>query len=559
MDVPEVIFLPTGRGLDVEVGTTILDAARAAGVVIEAPCNGVGTCGKCKVKLDKSSTWHIKEFGKHKLSDEDRKEGYVLACQSRIQGNVTVTVSKNGGGAGLKIVSDGVSHSFEIESGVKKEFNEVIGCTYITSGDDLIGTEGGDTSGECFGVVVDIGTTTLVASLIDLKTGRELASASSLNPQATHAQDVLSRIKFASNPEGLEFMCSELTAEINAMIRQIASDSAVDPSRIYEVVYSGNTCMLHLATATDPISLGKYPYEPALYGGSYANACELGLKISEFGRIYLPPIIASYVGADITSGVLAARLDGQPGNVLFVDIGTNGEVVLARDGVLSATSTAAGPAFEGMNIAFGMRAALGAIEEFEIAEDGDLTIRTVGNTEPKGICGSGLLDIVGELAAHGAILKTGRFARPESPLLNNALKNRIGCVNGKPVFFITDKIYISQEDIRQVQLAKGAIRAGIEMLLLHNKLTPADLNGVLIAGSFGYHLREKSILNIGLLPSELEGKIEFLGNTSKSGGKVFLLNNPSRESIRRLVKNVSVIELSICEGFDRVFAGYLGF
>ncbi len=557
--MPEVVFLPDGRSLDVEVGTTILEAARSAGVVIEAPCNGGGTCGKCKVRLDGPSAGHVEEFGRHKLSDDDREKGYVLACQSRIQGDITVIVDENSGSAGLKIVSDGVSRSFEIESAIEKRFDVLTKRTYVTAGDKLIGTEDGDTTGENFGVVVDIGTTTLVASLVDLVSGKEYASASSLNPQATHAQDVLSRIKFASDPAGLRFMFSELTGEVNAMIRQIASDSAVDPSRIYEVVYSGNTCMLHLATNTDPTSLGKYPYQPALYGGNCVNACELGLGVSEFGRTYLPPIIASYVGADITSGVLAAGLDERPGNVLFVDIGTNGEVVLAKDGVLSATSTAAGPAFEGMNITFGMRAAPGAIEEFEIAEDGSLTIQTIADIEPEGICGSGLFDIVGELAAHGVILKTGRLARPESAILPDALKDRIRPVNGKPVFSITDKVYISQEDIRQVQLAKGAIRAGIEMLLAHNNLAAADLDEVLIAGSFGYHLREKSILNIGLLPHELEGRITFLGNTSKSGGKVFLLNNPSRESIRQLVKNVSVIELSNCDGFDRVFAGHLGF
>ena len=556
--MPRVVFLPAGQTVDVEAGATILEAARIAGVVIEAPCNGSGTCGKCKVRLEEASLGHVELYGRHKLSEDETRRGYVLACQSRIHGDVAVTIEGMTGSDGLKIVSDGVSRSFEIGPAISKRFSGAESLTYVTADGDVIGTESGDTTGDQFGVVVDIGTTTLVASLVDLRTGTELGSASSLNPQATHAQDVLSRIKFASSAEGLDFMYSELTAEVNAMLSQIATAANVDPSSIYEVVYSGNTCMLHLATATDPTSLGKSPYEPALYGGSCISARDLGLKVSDFGRVYLPPIIAAYVGADITSGILAAGLEKRSGNVLFVDIGTNGEVVLSKDGALTSTSTAAGPAFEGMNITFGMRAAPGAIEGFEITDDG-FNINTIGDAAPEGICGSGLFDIVGELAVHGVIGRTGRFARADSASLPAFLRDRITHVNSKPVFKIANEVYISQDDIRQVQLAKGAIRAGIEVLLAHSNLSSADLDEVLIAGSFGYHLQEKSILSIGLLPRKVEGRISFLGNTSKSGGTIFLLDRSSRDSLADLTGTVSVVELSKYEGFDRVFASHLGF
>jgi len=283
------------------------------------------------------------------------------------------------------------------------------------------------------------------------------------------------------------------------------------------------------------------------------------LCISDIGLIYLPPIISSYVGPDITSGILATRLQDRKGTTLFVDIGTNGEMVIARNGKLSATSTAAGPAFEGMNITYGMRAEKGAIEYFNIEEDGSIKIKTIEDGTAIGICGSGLMDIVGELVANKVIGKSGRFSKAEVSDLPEILSKRLTKVDGKAAFEVAEGIYLTQKDIRQVQLAKGAVRAGIEFLMNSKNVAADEVDKIQIAGSFGYHLRAKSLINIGLLPSEFEGKIDFVGNTSKSGGHALLLNKSYRSEMEKLVKEIEVIELSNGENFEKIFVSALSF
>jgi uncharacterized 2Fe-2S/4Fe-4S cluster protein (DUF4445 family) len=280
----------------------------------------------------------------------------------------------------------------------------------------------------------------------------------------------------------------------------------------------------------------------------------LGLRISPFGRIYFPPIISGYVGADITSGILASELHRQDKTILFVDIGTNGEIVLAHNETLTATSTAAGPAFEGMNISCGMRAAPGAIEKCRIEYNGKVHIKTIGDIAPVGICGSGLIDIVGELLLYGIIQNSGRFISSVSNI-----SERLGQREGSMAFQIADDVYLSQKDIRQVQLAKGAIRAGIEALLRHKGLTPEKVDVVYIAGSFGYHLNPRSLVRIGLLPQTFFSKIEFLGNTSKTGGHAMLVNKEIRVVMQTVVRQVEVLELSLAEGFDTLFVECLNF
>jgi uncharacterized 2Fe-2S/4Fe-4S cluster protein (DUF4445 family) len=554
----EVIFYQDNKAVTVEEGTTILMAARKAGIVIESPCNGIGTCGKCKVKLDRESLKHVVSKGKHHLSRYEEEQGYVLACETQVVGNITVISIQNQKNNTLKILSKGQSFDISLEPFIKKEYSQNENYTSVFAGEKELGREHGDTRGKSYGAIVDIGTTTLVASIVDLNDGSELGTVSALNPQAVYAQDVLSRIKFSSDDNGLSTMYSEVIKEINRMIHEVSDNSGISTENIYEIIFSGNTCMIHLASNTNPESLGKYPYTPKINGGIYLNASEHKIDISSFGIMYLPPIISAYVGADITSGVLASQLHEKKGITLFVDIGTNGEMVIGFDGSLSATSTAAGPAFEGMNITHGMRAGHGAIEYFEVLDDG-ISTKVIGDTKASGICGSGLIDIVGELAHNGVINKTGKFVDPESSGLNQTLKEKLVKQDGKLVFKITEDVFLSQKDIRQVQLAKGAVRAGIEFLLASKGVKAEDVDRVLIAGSFGYHLRAKSLINIGLLPKEFEGKIEFIGNTSKSGGHAFLLNKAYRSQMEKLVKNVEVLELANYKDFDKVFVKCLNF
>jgi uncharacterized 2Fe-2S/4Fe-4S cluster protein (DUF4445 family) len=317
--------------------------------------------------------------------------------------------------------------------------------------------------------------------------------------------------------------------------------------------------MLHLAAGINPRSLGQYPYTPELTGGSWLAGADVGLHIAASGVVYLPPIISAYVGADITAGLQAVRLHEQKETVLFIDIGTNGEMAIVHDGRLWATSTAAGPAFEGMNITFGMRAGQGAIERFTILKNGQVRMKTIGNAPAVGICGSGLMDIVAELVAHGVVAKNGKFVPADAPDLLPPLAARLSKVDGKPVFSLSDTVYLSQKDIRQVQLAKGAIRAGVEFLLRHTGVEATRLDKVLIAGSFGFHLTAQSLITIGLLPAETAGRIEFVGNTAKTGGEAFLLNRDCRREMEQLVSRVDVVELANCTDFDRVFVEFLAF
>ncbi|HEX3031023.1 MAG TPA: ASKHA domain-containing protein [Bacillota bacterium] len=556
----KVHFFPADVSVEAERGTTILQAALKAGVVLESPCNGEGTCGKCKVRLQSQYLSCIVEEGDHhRLSAAEKAAGFVLSCQARIQDDLEVEVVPQQKNHTLQILSKGKSLDVELSGLIDKVYDGESQTTQIWAGDELLGSEKGDTTQQNFGVVVDIGTTTLVASLIDINKGEELETASSLNPQSLHAQDVLSRIKLASAEEGLELMYSGVITEINSLIAQVARKAGVELHNVYEVIFSGNTCMLHLATGVNPESLGKHPYIPQVRGGNHVGAAEHGLKIADFGLIYLPPIVSAYVGADITSGMLAADIKEQEGVTLFVDIGTNGEMVIGVNGKLAATSTAAGPAFEGMNITHGMRAGHGAVELFEIGPEGQIKIETIGNAPAVGICGSGLLDIVGELVAHGVINKTGRYVDPSRTDLPESLKERLVKKEGKPVFIIAPNVWLTQKDVRQVQLAKGAVRAGIEFLLQASEISAEQVDRVLIAGSFGYHLRAKSLLNIGMLPREFDGKIDFVGNTSKTGGEALLLNTDCRDKISDIVADIEVLDLAGYENFDRVFVDCLGF
>ncbi|MDR1916221.1 MAG: ASKHA domain-containing protein [Synergistaceae bacterium] len=551
--MPRVRFLNENLSLTVEDGVTILEAARTAGVNIETPCNAIGLCGKCRVKLGSASSTVDIDSQKSPLSKAESARTYVLACQSAIHGDVDVLVEdRSAENRSLRILSEGSSFSYEVKPFITKRFNGHV--TEILGGGIPIGEEDGDTTEECYGVVVDIGTTTLVASLIDLKTGEEIATESMLNPQSAYAQDVLARINFASCPDGLATLRRCFIEAYLTMSKAMYEHAVIDPMRVYEVVFSGNTTMLHIACGLDPSPLGRYPYISKLGGGEHMNA--EGLHISPFGRIYLPPVISAFVGADITSGTLVSRLDEIEGITAFIDVGTNGEIVLARDGVLSATSTAAGPAFEGMNIARGMRAARGALESFAIGADGEISCSVIGGGEPIGICGSGLLDVVGELVRVGVIGKNGRFAEGHH---NESLKKALRSVDGKRAFFITDEVYITQRDIRQAQLAKGAVRAGVEALMSRLGVSDDSVDRVLIAGSFGYHLNERSLLEIGLLPSAFAGKVLFVGNTSQSGGTAFLLNTDFRERMKDVVGRIDKIELANEPGFEKLFVNSLGF
>ncbi|MDR0569758.1 MAG: ASKHA domain-containing protein [Clostridiales Family XIII bacterium] len=542
------------REVEATVGATILEAARLAGLAAESPCGGAGLCGKCKRRLPLEALGNVRSPENGVLTQEERAAGVVLACETEIVGDISVFYKADDGNEGLRILSEGAGADISLAPYVTKRYVESEGVTRVYGGDRLLLTEAGDTSGEAYGLSLDIGTTTLVMSLVDLATGRELGAASALNPQAAYAQDVLSRIKLASEPAGLAKLRSVFLEEANRMAGELSERHGVRRDRVYEAVYSGNTCMLHLAAGASPEPLGRYPYTPALNGGESYGAADQGLDISPGGLIYMPPIISAYVGADITSGILATELLDRAGVTLFVDIGTNGEMALNANGRVYAASTAAGPAFEGMNISCGMRAGAGAIERVEIS-DGEVRLGVIGGGAAKGLCGSGLIDAAGEMAARGIVEKSGRFAAPEA----TGFPDRFTKEGGKTAFALAEGVAVSQNDLRQIQLAKGAIRAGIESLLRQVGIPPEAVGRTLIAGSFGYHLRPESLFNIGLLPRALAGGVEFVGNTSGAGGKAFLLDWRRREEMKGRVKEIEALELANLPDFDRLFISCLNF
>jgi len=556
--MPTVTFLPKHVTVEVAYGSGLLSAARRAHVNIESPCNGGGTCEKCKVRIlaGEVNPEYLLNHA-NVLTEVEKHNGWLLSCLVEVTSDLCVEISEHSD-SDNQILSEGVTHQRQLRPWVTKHFDVNDNKTRILSGHNIIAEEPGDVLDIIYGIAVDIGTTTIVVSLVNLITGEELGVASAINPQTVFGHDVLSRIKFAGENDGLRKLQEGLIETLNKLIFELADKHYVTRERIYEAVFSGNTTMLHLAVAANPRSLGRYPYTPLIHGGTSLPAVSIGLQIAANGEVYLPPIFDAFVGADITSGVLATALNQLSGVTLFVDVGTNGEMILAVNGQLHATSTAAGPAFEGMNISCGMRAANGAIDMFKIDDDGVVDIRTIGRSEAAGICGSGLIDIVGELVISGVIDKSGRFTKSREDLPYE-LKHRLTERDGKTLFDLGNNVYLSQKDIRQVQLAKGAIRAGIDALIQLRELKPNDVDTVLIAGSFGYHLRPESLINLGLLPVAFADKIKYVGNTSKTGAIAFLLDRNAREELFLIVQSTPTIDLAHSPNFDKIFVDALAF
>jgi uncharacterized 2Fe-2S/4Fe-4S cluster protein (DUF4445 family) len=511
----KVTFQPQDRTVYVLSGTKIIEAAAVAGIIIDTPCGGAGSCGKCRVKIvspkSKPTKADKKVFGADEL-----KQGRRLACQNTITEDTVI----------------------EVPAG-----SLLLGIEKIVVASDIFQTTIPDQQrrigDKCFGVAIDLGTTTLAASFINLKNGSEVAVTGDVNPQIAFGDDVISRIKYASSRKNaLAELQNVVIRQVNAMISRLCQQGGIDKENIYEVTIAGNTTMQHLVCATDPSPLGRLPFEPLYRGADVVNASELKLDINPKGKVYIFPVVGGFIGGDIAAGMLALDLLNQPQPVLMIDIGTNGEIVLVKDNKILAASTAAGPAFEGARISCGMRAANGAIEKVKL--DGNCVYSIIGNVAPIGICGSGLIDITAQLLSAGIIDSSGRMNRPE--------------------FVIADKVKITQSDIRQIQLAVGAIRAGINIILKKAGIKAGELKRVFVAGGFGSFIRRNHAQRIGLLPIEVgHEKISFVGNTSLAGAKLALLSLEARQKAESLAKQTEHIELSADNDFQNEFANAMIF
>jgi uncharacterized 2Fe-2S/4Fe-4S cluster protein (DUF4445 family) len=540
----EVRFLPGPFIVDVEPGSTLLAAARKARAPLEAPCDGAGICGKCLVRLDPEALTAL-EAGVE-VGGGNGQGALVLACDARVRADIAATIPDRGD-KNLAIVDHGMATARPLAPHIAV-VRAPDGCT-VWAGQELIASLPSAVAN--LGIAVDIGTTTLVVALVDLESGDELAVASALNPQTAYGHDVLSRIHFAAESDGLATMQRALVNGLNALIGQVCQRAGVDAGHIHEAVLGGNTCMLHIAAAVNPAPLGRVPYRPSLTGANHMRAAELGVGIAAHGLVYLPPVVSGFVGADITAGILATDLHRSKQTVLLLDIGTNGEMVLAHAGELWATSTAAGPAFEGVNITCGMRAAPGAVDAV-ITSDGGWTLHTIGDVPASGICGSGLVDLVSCLVKNGAIGKNGRFEITVTPPVGR-------WDAGRCVLRLVGDVILTQKDVRQVQLAKAAIRAGLDALLAGAKVRRQDVERVLVAGSFGYHLRPDSLAGSGLLPGSLAAKVEAVGNTCKAGAITLLTNDDTRRELKAVTARVRSIELANDAAFGRRFVEQMAF
>jgi uncharacterized 2Fe-2S/4Fe-4S cluster protein (DUF4445 family) len=601
-----VTFLPTGRTAYVLVGTSIIEAAAEAGIILDSPCGGQGTCGKCRVMIE-SQAGEITKAEKKLFSADELERGCRLACQAEVRGPTEVVVPESSLLAAkhqiLVHTEKTAQGPVEDPSVVKRYFSfppaeqndyasdlprlkQALGpfdidmsllrelpyrlrqwnyCgTAVMSEGRLLDFEKGDTSAEKFAVALDIGTTTLAAMLLNFNTAGEVAVASRLNPQTGFGDDVLSRILFVrENSHGLQTLHESIIRASNEMIAELCGQAGVGNEKIYAAAFSGNTAMQHLLCRMDASSLGEAPFVPAASFGMTTNASELGLRINNRGRAYILPIIGGFVGGDTVAGILATELTDSPGPALFVDIGTNGEIVLWDGGKLTAASTAAGPAFEGARISCGMRGSQGAIEK--VLVDGHLRMNIIGNVAPAGLCGSGLIDVAAELLRHKILTPQGNLLSPDhlpADLLPD-LRRRIIEQDGQTAFLLASEdesatgkmLAVSQHDFRELQLAAGAIRAGTEILLKRAGLKPRDLHEVLVSGGFGNFIRRGNAQRIGLLPHKLEHhKIRYCGNTSLSGARLAALSIRARRMAEDIARQTEHVDLAANADFQEAFA-----
>ena len=486
-----ITVLPHNFICSVPHGANLLEALTQNGFFIPAACGGRGSCGKCAVKCRTADA-------------EDYQT--VLSCHTSVTSDLTILLD-----------ADAESGLWQVSS--LSAFK-----------------------GKAVGMILDVGTTTLAACLVDTETGETLARASTLNPQGSYGADVISRITAFGDGKGEEMR----TAVINATNRLIA-DFLRTGAQIDELFVVGNTTMLHLFLGIDPTGIGTYPFTPAFAETKYFEGIDIGINAP---RVRLLPSISAYLGADVSAGVLACEMDKTDKTQLFVDLGTNGEIVLSHNKKLFAASTAAGPALEGANISCGMGGVAGAIDRVW-REDGKLRFTTVENATARGICGSALIDLVALLLDEGILDETGAFSEEcDSPLFHHLEDD---------CFYLTPEIYLSQDDVRQFQLAKAAIAAGIEALTAHCNVKPDEIAHVFLAGGLGYYMSPANAARTGLLPTDLLSRTKIVGNTALTGATLCLLDKANQFAIDTISTRTETVELSFSPTFSQAYIENMGF
>ncbi|MBI5124042.1 MAG: DUF4445 domain-containing protein [Candidatus Omnitrophica bacterium] len=571
-----VNFTSQKKSVKAPQGADLLTTAIRANILLHTSCGGEGICGKCKVIIDKKE---------------------VLACQTIVESDLEVTIPKGSLEVHVKKADeseeftkgivlaredtfkfsplirkrylelsgptqdDNVSDLDRIYREISEEFGNVHVSTkvanlkhlserlrgsdfkvtvclgYRDGALDIISIEPGDTSGANFAFAFDIGTTTVVGQLIDLNKKDILGTRIAFNKQASWGSDVITRIIYASNPEGLQKLNAAVCDNINEIIEDLAAAHSVSLSDIYGVVCAGNMTMMHLLLKIDPTNIRKAPYIPTTSVFETMAAPETGIEINPRGIVSFLPGVTTYIGGDIVSGVLACGLAEDEDISLLIDIGTNGEIVLGNREWMMGAAASAGPAFEGSGLECGMKAVKGAIQKVEIDKDLNVKVSTIGDVTAKGICGSGYVDLLCQMLKRGVVGRDGKINRDMKS--KRIKKTEIGCK-----FTVAEGVVITDDDIENLKRSKGAIYSAIISLLNKVEKKLEDIKKIYIAGGFGNYLNIENAIFIGLLPDTARSKYEFIGNSSLAGARMSLLSHDALMKTYEIYKNITYLDLS---------------
>jgi uncharacterized 2Fe-2S/4Fe-4S cluster protein (DUF4445 family) len=604
----DLIFEPNERRVRVPPGVTLFDAASWNGIAIDSTCGGHGTCKKCKIRVIDGAV-PVTPLDIRAFSPDELRGGWRLACRVLAETDARVEVPPLM--TRPKAATVGVGRQVILRPAVQKRYLELgepsltdqttdmervlariddlelrvdlhalrsVGrvlraadyqVTAVIVDEVLIDIEAGDTTGRVFGIAFDLGTTTVVATLLDLSTGTPVAVDSMLNQQQPFGADVITRISAVMmDPAALARLSGLAHDTLAELARSVCESGGVDPAEVYEVAVAGNATMTHIALGIDPEPLGVAPFIMSTRLYPEILAADLGIGVHPRARAVVFPAFGAYVGGDITAGLLASGMDRDSRTRLFVDIGTNCEIVLGNREWLLATAAPAGPAFEGAAIRCGMRAADGAIEVVSMTPEA-IELKVIGDAEPAGLCGSGLVDAVTSLVRLGLLDGSGRLVPQEQAAeLAPGLASRLTMLGQERVFVlhwrgepgdVAASIYLSQRDVRELQFAKAAIATGWQILCEEAGLAPGDIQQVLLAGSFGSYLSPANAIRIGLVPKLPAARVVSAGNVAGEGAKMALLSVRERAGGLALLEEVRYVELSDRADFNDRFVDQLAF
>ncbi len=602
---------PTKRGVRVPPGVTVFDSASWNGIAIDSTCGGHGTCHKCKIKVE-GGTVPITRHDVRTFTSDQIAEGWRLACLVQATRDLAIEVpplttrpKAATVGVGRQVIlrpalvkryveleeatladqrtdlvrlTDAISDlELTADLHVLRRLSTVLRqadfkVTAVIIDEDLIDVEPGDTTAQRYAIAFDLGTTTVVATLLDVGTGTPVAVASMLNKQQPFGGDVITRISATMmDPLALGRLQEAAGATLAELAVQVCTEGGVDPSQVYEVAIAGNATMTALLLGIDPEPLGVAPFVMSTSLPPTVLASEVGLRLHPRARAVFFPALGAYVGGDIVAGMLATGMDRDKRTRLFIDVGTNCEIVLSDGDTILSTAAPAGPAFEGGAIRCGMRAADGAIEVIKLDPVAEpcVTLGVIGDVEPRGLCGSGLVDAVAELVRVGLLDGTGRLVPVETAAgIAPALADRLTKIGEERVFILyrpdplsppQECVYLSQRDVRELQFAKAAISTGWTLLLEQLGLEHRDVQQVLLAGSFGSYLSPASAIRIGLVPQLPVLRIVAAGNVAGEGAKMALLSLRERAGATALIEEVTYVELSDRPDFNDKFVEQLSF